>query len=73
MSNVSLNEKLPPYNQYVAPPPAPPPAYPQAPPVLSYATALYTYTPTDRDDLALLPNDRVLVLERINDDCRFRA
>lgn len=73
MSNVSLNEKIPPYNQYVAPPPQPPPAYAQAPPVLSHASALYAYTPTDRDDLALQPNDRVQVLERINDDCMFRA
>ncbi|OOG00196.1 hypothetical protein ASPCADRAFT_204095 [Aspergillus carbonarius ITEM 5010] len=70
-ANTSLNEKAtyqqPPPQQYSTPP-IPPPAYPQAPPVLSVASALYAYTPTDPGDLALQPNDRVQVLEHMNAD-----
>jgi hypothetical protein len=71
MSNTSFNEKAQLHNQYVSPPPQPPPAYPQVPPILSLATALYAYTPTDAGDLALSPNDRVQVIEHMNDDCMF--
>lgn len=72
--NASLNEKhqapvnTPPPQQYYS---SPPPAYPQAPTVLSVASALYAYTPTDAGDLALQPNDRVQVLEHMNPDCMF--
>ncbi|KAJ5111312.1 hypothetical protein N7532_001847 [Penicillium argentinense] len=68
MSSVSLNEKAPLHNQYVAPPPQPPPAYPQVPPILSLASAMYAYTPTDPGDLALQPNDRIQVIEHMNED-----
>lgn len=45
----------------------PPPAYPSAPqPPLTYATALYAYTPTDAGDLSLSPNDKVAVTEYMN-------
>ena len=64
LADVSLNEKS---NGYSSPPP--PPAYPPGPAVLSVATALYAYTPTDSGDLALQPNDRVSVLEHMNNDC----
>lgn len=66
-ANASLNEKANPYNPYSSPPP--PPAYTQAPPVLSIATALYAYTPTDAGDLALQMQDRIQVLEHMNNDC----
>ena len=72
MSNTSFNEKAQLHNQYASPSPQPPPAYPQVPPILSLATALYAYTPTDPGDLALSPNDRVQVTEHMNDDCMFR-
>lgn len=68
-ANTSLNEKAA-YHQ-PAPqhyPTPPPPAYPQTPPVLSVASALYAYTPTDPGDLALQPHDRVQVLEHMNAD-----
>ncbi|KAJ5965474.1 hypothetical protein N7481_012188 [Penicillium waksmanii] len=68
MSNTSLNEKAPMQNQYAAPPPQAPPAYPQVPPIMSLASALYAYTPTDPGDLALQPNDRIQVTEHMNDD-----
>ncbi|KAE8154033.1 SH3 domain-containing protein [Aspergillus avenaceus] len=68
-ANTSLNEKSgyhqPPPQHYPTPPP---PAYAQAPPVLSVASALYAYTPTDPGDLALQPNDRIQVLEHMNAD-----
>ncbi|KAI9376295.1 SH3 domain-containing protein [Aspergillus egyptiacus] len=73
-ANTSLNEKAQ-YgaNPVNAPPPqqhyaSPPPAYPQAPAILSIASALYAYTPTDAGDLALYPNDRIQVLEHMNAD-----
>lgn len=37
--------------------------------MLSVASALYAYTPTDAGDLALQPNDRIQVLEHMNNDC----
>lgn len=67
MSNTSMNEKAP-QNGYVSPPPQAPPAYPQVPPIMSLASALYAYTPTDPGDLALQPNDRIQVIEHMNDD-----
>ncbi|KAF2744693.1 hypothetical protein M011DRAFT_470272 [Sporormia fimetaria CBS 119925] len=51
---------------------APPPAYPTAPvapvgpPTLAYATALYQYNAQDAGDLALMPNDKVVVTEYMN-------
>lgn len=72
MSNTSFNEKAQLHSQYASPSPQPPPAYPQVPPILSLATALYAYAPTDPGDLALSPNDRVQVIEHMNDDCMFR-
>ncbi|KAL1968265.1 hypothetical protein VTN77DRAFT_2100 [Rasamsonia byssochlamydoides] len=63
LANTTLNEKT---NQY--PSPAPPPAYSQPPPILSIASALYAYTPTDAGDLALQPHDRIQVLEHMNND-----
>ncbi|KAL4810153.1 SH3 domain-containing protein [Aspergillus unguis] len=71
LANTSLNEKSQygtnssaPQSHYASPPPA----YPQAPAVLSVASALYAYTPTDAGDLALQPNDRIQVLEHMNAD-----
>lgn len=67
-----MHEKAPAYGQYATPPPVAPPAYPQAPPSLGFATALWAYTPTDAGDLALAQNDRIVVLEHMNDDCESR-
>ncbi|OKL56721.1 hypothetical protein UA08_08033 [Talaromyces atroroseus] len=61
--NTSLNEKATPQPQF--PSPAPPPAYA---PILSVASAMYAYTPTDAGDLALQPNDRIQVVEHMNND-----
>ncbi|KKA16934.1 SH3 domain protein [Rasamsonia emersonii CBS 393.64] len=68
LANTSLNEKtsVPSQNQY--PSTAPPPSYAQSAPVLSIASALYAYTPTDAGDLALQPHDRIQVLEHMNND-----
>ncbi|KAJ5252031.1 hypothetical protein N7489_002441 [Penicillium chrysogenum] len=49
-------------------PPQAPPAYPQVPPVLGLASAMYAYTPTDAGDLALQPQDRIQIIEHMNDD-----
>ncbi|KAH7093395.1 SH3 domain-containing protein [Paraphoma chrysanthemicola] len=51
-----------------APPPAYPsvPATPLGPPVLAHANALYQYNAQDAGDLALMPNDRVVVTEYMN-------
>lgn len=68
ISSVNLNEKASENLQASSLPP-PPPSYSAEPPVLSIATALYAYTPTDAGDLALQPNDRVQVLEHMNNDC----
>lgn len=32
---------------------------------------MWAYTPTDEGDLALVQNDRILVLEHMNVDCMF--
>ncbi|KAF1845208.1 SH3 domain-containing protein [Cucurbitaria berberidis CBS 394.84] len=51
---------------------APPPAYPSAPvapvgpTVLAYASAMYQYNAQDAGDLALMPNDQVVVTEYMN-------
>ena len=67
-SNINLNEKA---NYGVATNPAPPPpAYASGPQILSIATALYAYTPTDAGDLALQQNDRIQVTEHMNNDCK---
>lgn len=54
---------------YANNPTPPPPAYASAPPAptaLATASALYQYNAQDDGDLALLPNDRVLVTEYMN-------
>ncbi|KAJ5306218.1 hypothetical protein PENANT_c024G00489 [Penicillium antarcticum] len=77
MANASVHEKAamhnqyaspPPQNQYASPPPQAPPAYPQVPPILGLASAMYAYTPTDPGDLALQPQDRIQIIEHMNDD-----
>lgn len=68
--NVNGNEK----NGYPSPQPSPmhqpPPAYPSAPSppaaVLTYATALYAYKPSDAGDLELQQRDRIAVTEYMN-------
>ncbi|KAL2003510.1 hypothetical protein VTN02DRAFT_3605 [Thermoascus thermophilus] len=67
LANTSLNEKASVPSQYPSPAP-PPPAYAPVAPVLSVASALYAYTPTDAGDLALQPHDRIQVLEHMNND-----
>lgn len=53
---------------------APPPAYPSAPitplgpPALAYASATYQYNAQDAGDLALMPNDKVVVTEYMNNE-----
>jgi hypothetical protein len=51
-----------------APPPAYPsaPAAPQGPTILAYASALYQYNAQDAGDLALMPNDKIVVTEYMN-------
>lgn len=69
LQNATLNEKA--SNALYPSPAPPPPAYAQQPPILSISSAMYAYTPTDAGDLALQPNDRIQVLEHMNNDCRF--
>ncbi|KAL2441991.1 hypothetical protein ABEF95_017044 [Exophiala dermatitidis] len=64
-SNMSLKEH---YAPVPTPAPLPPPAYVQTPQILSIATALYAYTPTDAGDLALQQGDRIQVTEHMNND-----
>lgn len=64
--NLSLKEH---YSPAPTPAPLPPPAYPTGPSILSVASALYAYAPTDAGDLALQQNDRILVIEHMNNDC----
>jgi LAS seventeen-binding protein 1/2 len=59
-----------PYAPIQTPAPLPPPAYASTPPVISLASALYAYQPTDAGDLALQPNDRIQVMEHMNNDCK---
>ena len=70
MTNTSLNEKQ---SGFYAPTPQsalPPPAYVSspAPSALATASALYEYHPSDAGDLAILPNDRILITEFMNAD-----
>ncbi|MCJ1282735.1 hypothetical protein MMC26_002060 [Xylographa opegraphella] len=67
LGNLSISEKQP--SSFYSPSlsPVPPPAY-ASPPCLARASALYAYAPTDTGDLALLPNDRIQVLEFMNAD-----
>ena len=70
MTNTSLNEKQ---GTFYAPTPQsalPPPAYVSspAPTALATASALYEYHPSDAGDLAILPNDRILITEFMNAD-----
>ncbi|KIW54036.1 hypothetical protein PV05_06428 [Exophiala xenobiotica] len=64
-SNMSLKEH---YTPVPTPAPLPPPAYVQTPQILSVATALYAYSPTDAGDLALQQGDRIQVTEHMNND-----
>lgn len=65
-SNMSMKEH---YAPVPTPAPLPPPAYVSVPQILSIASALYAYSPTDTGDLALQPGDRVQVSEHMNNDC----
>ncbi|KAF2238182.1 SH3-domain-containing protein [Viridothelium virens] len=65
--NGYFNEKQGQTNGYQSPPGPPPPAYNSpAPSALCSASALYAYQPTDAGDLALSPNDRIIVTEYMN-------
>lgn len=66
---MTLNEKSMEQDPYAAI--APPPSYISSSPILCMASALYAYAPTDGGDLALQPNDRIQVIEHMNNDCRF--
>ncbi|WEW59936.1 protein that induces appearance of [PIN+] prion when overproduced [Emydomyces testavorans] len=66
LENTSLNEKRLEQAPYSAIPP--PPSYASTSPILCMASALYPYTPTDAGDLALQANDRIQVLEHMNND-----
>lgn len=52
------------------PPPAypTPPAAPLGPPALCHATAMYQYNAQDAGDLALMPNDKIVVTEYMNNE-----
>ncbi|KAF2689854.1 SH3-domain-containing protein [Lentithecium fluviatile CBS 122367] len=52
------------------PPPAytGPPAAPAGPPALCHATAMYQYNAQDAGDLALMPNDKIVVTEYMNNE-----
>ena len=60
------------YNDSVANPPPPayptPPVAPAGPPALAYASALYQYNAQDAGDLALMPNDKIVVTEYMNNE-----
>ncbi|KAF2643607.1 SH3 domain-containing protein [Massarina eburnea CBS 473.64] len=57
-------------NVHNPPPPAypMPPAAPIGPPALCHATAMYQYNAQDAGDLALLPNDKIVVAEYMNNE-----
>ena len=62
--SINSNEKQ---EGYYARPPGPPPPPVYVPhPTLAWASALYAYNPTDAGDVALLPSDRIAVLEYMN-------
>lgn len=70
-SNMHIKEH---YSPAPTPAPLPPPAYPTVgPQIISTATALYIYQPTDQGDLALQQNDVVQVLEHMNNDCKLKS
>lgn len=52
------------------PPPAypTPPIAPAGPPALAYASAMYQYNAQDAGDLALMPNDKIVVTEYMNNE-----
>lgn len=75
--NFKKDEKKAPTGGYYAndatsnpPPPAYPvaPAAPIGPTVLCHATALYQYNAQDAGDLALMPNDKIVVHEYMNNE-----
>ncbi|KAH0538954.1 hypothetical protein FGG08_004469 [Glutinoglossum americanum] len=70
IADTNLNEKRESsYAQTASPVPPPPPAYTSTaggPPPLATASALYAFNPIDPGDLAMLPNDRISVLEYTN-------
>lgn len=61
------------YTPIPTPAPLPPPAYAAGPQILSLASAMYAYSPTDAGDLALQQNDRIQVTEHMNNDCKSLA
>ena len=77
LANISINqepEKKAGYYAQDTAANAPPPAYPTPPvapagaPVLAYASAMYQYNAQDAGDLALMPNDKVVVTEYMNNE-----
>jgi len=56
----------PPPPAYSMPPAAP--AVPAGPPALCHAIAMYQYNAQDAGDLALMPNDKVVVTEYMNNE-----
>jgi len=60
------------YNDSAANPPPPayptPPVAPAGPPALAHASALYQYNAQDAGDLALMPNDKIVVTEYMNNE-----
>jgi LAS seventeen-binding protein 1/2 len=82
LSNVSLKSPTPEpekrnsnvgyYADNASNPPPPaypmPPAAPAGPPALCYATAMYQYNAQDAGDLALMPNDNIVVTEYMNNE-----
>ncbi|KAK5086766.1 protein that induces appearance of [PIN+] prion when overproduced [Lithohypha guttulata] len=64
-NSMNLKEQ---YTPIPTPAPLPPPAYPTVPTIMAIASALYAYKPTDAGDLALQQNDRIQVIEHMNND-----
>lgn len=67
-NSMNLKEQ---YTPIPTPAPLPPPAYPTVPTIMAIASALYAYKPTDAGDLALQQNDRIQVIEHMNNDCKL--